>query len=112
MTHISTQGGLNRTEAEDASRGDKAEEGRERNKVPDRQRKAQEQRDKRCWVSVTWMCLAAARALRSSLRAAMPLKAAWMVTAEADSRVPLAPCKRGRHTLEAGAREVDKIWKL
>lgn len=63
-------------------------------------------------MSVTWMCLAAARALRSSLRAAMPLKAAWMVTAEADSRVPLAPCKRGRHTLEAGAREVDKIWKL
>ena len=28
-----------------------------------------------------------------------------MVTAEADSRVPLAPCKRGRQTLDAGARK-------
>ena len=51
------------------------------------------------------MRLAAARTLRSSLRIAMPLKAAWMVTAEADSRVPLAPCKRGRQTLDAGARK-------
>lgn len=82
--------------------GTKAEEGRERNKSTRQTEKGTKtERQERCWVSVTWMRLAAARALRSSLRAAMPLNAAWMVTAEADSRVPLAPYKRGRQALEA-----------
>ncbi len=84
--------------------GIKAEEGGESNESTVQTEKGtgtEIERQKRCCLSVTWMCLAAAQALRSSLRAAMPLKAAWMVTAEAASRVPLAPCKRGRQTSEA-----------
>lgn len=42
-------------------------------------------------VRLTWILPAARRAARSSLRAAMPRKAAWMVTADAVSLVPRAP---------------------
>ncbi|KAA6428635.1 MAG: hypothetical protein FRX49_01510 [Trebouxia sp. A1-2] len=100
VPHISTRRAQQKSKMH--QEGTKAEEGRERNKSTRQTEKGTKtERQERCWVSVTWMRLAAARALRSSLRAAMPLNAAWMVTAEADSRVPLAPYKRGRQALEA-----------
>ena len=63
---------------------------------------------------LTWIWLAAVRALRSSLRAAMPLYAACMVTAEAVNLVPLAPCSsihiKGR--AEVGGQGAGKGERL